>query len=284
VRKNSEWLSTTSLADFLYIQQNINLAVALQRDDFRKRLDNGGITNAELCYASLMGLDSVNLHTDIELGGLDQLLNLQQCRLVQTIYHQTPEIAMTTPLLEGIDGTGRKMGKSFHNYIAVSATAEDKFGKFMSIPDSLLLNYYKAFGYLFDDEFAELKKFIAAEPLEAKKQLATYFVSLDGADLNIGKTEREKFEKKFSKKELTTDDFIEIIIDDGTSIIDAILASEKFTSKGEIRRLLLAGAVKNTDTDEKIESDYIISAPLKVKVGKLNFFNFVYKYGIEQPI
>jgi tyrosyl-tRNA synthetase len=277
VKKNSEWLSATTLADFLYIQQNINLATALQRDDFRKRLENGGITLAELCYALLMGLDSVALKTDIELGGIDQLLNFGQCRLVQEIYGQKPEIAITTPILEGIDGTGRKMSKSYNNYIAVSTTAEGKFGKFMSLPDNLIPQYYKAFGYLFENELPELENFIAEQPLEAKKQLATYFVSIDGRNLDIGRREREKFEKKFSKGELTDDDFTEIIIKNDTNIIDAIMQSAKFNSKGEIRRLLTAGGVRNIDTDEKIGIDYTVTAQIKIKVGKLNFFHIKLK-------
>jgi tyrosyl-tRNA synthetase len=273
IRKNSEWLSVTPLADFLFVQQNIKASISLQREDFRKRLEAGGITNAELCYASLMGFDSVALHTDIELGGLDQLLNLGQCRLVQSLFEQKTEIAMTTPILEGIDGSGRKMSKSYGNYIAVSASAEDKFGKFMSLPDNLLLKYYKAFGYLFEEEIADLEKFIAAEPMEAKKQLAAYFVSIDGRDLNIGRMERAKFEKKFSKKELTDGDFVKIKVTKGTNITDAVMGSGKFASKGEIRRIITAGGIRNVDTDEKLGIDYTVTAPIKIKVGKLNFFN-----------
>jgi tyrosyl-tRNA synthetase len=273
VRQNSEWLGKIGAAEFMYVLQNINLAAAMQRDDFRKRIDGGGITLAEVCYASLMGLDSVALKTDIELGGIDQLLNFGQCRIIQEIYGQKPEIAITTPILEGTSGDGRKMSKSYNNYIAVTSTAEDKFGKFMSLPDDLLIKYYRAFGYLFDDEIPALEKFIAAEPMEAKKQLAAYFVSIDGRDLGIGRTEREKFEKKFSKKELTDGDFIEIKVKKGTNIVDAVHMSGKFASKGEIRRLLQSGAVKDTKTDQKISADFAIGGDIKIKVGKLNYFS-----------
>ncbi len=270
VHKNSEWLSKMSLAEFLAVLQRIKLSVATQREDFRKRIEN--VSLAEVTYAVLMGLDSVNLKTDIELGGLDQLLNFSQCRLVQEVYGQKPEFAFGTPILEGLSGDGRKMSKSYHNYIAVSSSAEDKFGKFMSLPDSLLLKYYQAFGYLYAEEIPALKEFIEANPLEAKKQLATYFVSLDGNDLAIGRAERENFERKFSKRELTDDDFVTVNVAPNTTLLNAISATGKFASNGEIKRLILAGAVSDIYTKEKLGIDYNLTKTVKIKVGKLNIF------------
>lgn len=270
VHKNSEWLSKYSLSDFLAVLQRIKLSVATQREDFRNRIEN--VSLAEVSYAVLMGLDSVNLKTDIELGGLDQILNFSQCRLVQEIYNQKPEMAFATPILEGLSGDGRKMSKSYHNYIAVSASAEDKFGKFMSLPDNLLLKYYQAFGYLYAEEIPDLVAFIKENPMEAKKQLATYFVSLDGNNLSIGLAEREKFERKFSKRELTADDFVKVTVPSDTNIINAIFASGKFASKGEIKRLLTAGAVTDLDTKNKLNADFVLTKNAKIKVGKLNIF------------
>ncbi len=270
VHKNSEWLSKMSLAEFLAVLQRIKLSVATQREDFRKRIEN--VSLAEVNYAVLMGLDSVNLNTNIELGGLDQILNFSQCRMVQEIYQQKPEMAFGTPILEGLSGDGRKMSKSYNNYIAVTATAEDKFGKFMSLPDNLLLKYYQAFGYLYAEEIPDLVKFIEANPLEAKKQLATYFVSIDGNDLNIGRTERENFERRFSKRELTDDDFITVKVAANTPLLNAIATSGKFSSNGEIKRLIIAGAVSDIDTKEKLGIDYIVTKTVKIKVGKLNIF------------
>lgn len=271
VRKNSEWLSKYSLSDFLAILQRIKLSVATQREDFRNRIEN--VSLAEVCYAVLMGLDSVNLQTNIELGGIDQILNFSQCRLVQEIYGKKQELALCVPILEGLSGDGRKMSKSYNNYIAVSASAEDKFGKFMSLPDNLLLKYYQAFGYLYAEEIPDLVDFINKYPLEAKKQLATYFVSLDGNNLDIGRTEREKFERKFSKKELTADDFVTVHVAPDTDIVSAIYAANKFSSKGEIKRLVLANAVTNLDTNEKIGIEFKVTKNTKIKVGKLNIFN-----------
>lgn len=275
VHKNSQWLSKMSLSEFLAVLQRIKLSVATQREDFRKRIEN--VSLAEVSYAVLMGLDSVNLHSDIELGGLDQILNFSQCRLVQEIYNQKPELAFGTPILEGLSGDGRKMSKSYNNYIAVTSSAEDKFGKFMSLPDSLLLKYYQAFGYLYEEEIPELIKFIEANPLEAKKQLATYFVSLDGNNLDIGRTERENFERKFSKRELTDADFITVSVAQNTSLLNAIAATKKFASNGEIKRLIMAGAVTDVDTKEKLGIDYNLTKTVKIKVGKLNIFKMEVK-------
>ena len=275
VHKNSQWLSKMSLSEFLAVLQRIKLSVATQREDFRKRIEN--VSLAEVSYAVLMGLDSVNLHSDIELGGLDQILNFSQCRLVQEIYNQKPELAFGTPILEGLSGDGRKMSKSYNNYIAVTSSAEDKFGKFMSLPDSLLLKYYQAFGYLYEEEIPELIKFIEANPLEAKKQLATYFVSLDGNNLDIGRTERENFERKFSKRELTDTDFVTVSVAQNTSLLNAIAATKKFASNGEIKRLIMAGAVTDVDTKEKLGIDYNLTKTVKIKVGKLNIFKMEVK-------
>lgn len=275
IHKNSQWLAKTSLAEFLSVLQRIKLAVATQREDFRNRIEN--VSLAEVNYAVLMGLDSVNLKSDVELGGVDQLLNFGQCRLVQEIYQQKPETAFGTPILEGLSGDGRKMSKSFNNYIAVSAPAADKFGKFMSLPDSLLLKYYQAYGYIYSEEIPELVKFIESNPLEAKKQLATYFVSIDGNNLEIGLKERENFERKFSKRELTDADFITVTVAPNTTLINAIAATGKFSSNGEIKRLIMAGAVSDIDTKEKLEISYILTKDVKIKVGKLNTFKIEVK-------
>ncbi len=275
VRKNSEWLSKMSLAEFLAVLQRVKLSVATQREDFRNRIEN--VSLAEVNYAVLMGLDSVNLKTNVELGGLDQLLNFSQCRMVQEIYHLKPELAFGTSILEGLSGDGRKMSKSYNNYIAVTSSAADKFGKFMSLPDNLLLKYYQAFGYLYAEEIPELIKFIEANPLEAKKQLATYFVSIDGNNLDIGRTERENFERKFSKRELTDADFITITVAPNTPLLNAISATGKFASNGEIKRLILAGAVTDVDTKEKLGIGYNLTKTVKIKIGKLNTFKMEVK-------
>ena len=276
VRKNSEWLSKLTASQLLAIMQQMSAAAALQRDDFRTRIEKGsGLSLAEICYGALVGYDSVMLNSDIELGGIDQLLNLQQSRDVQIIHGQKPEVIITNPILEGLDGTGRKMSKSYGNFIAVNASTEDKFGKLMSLPDSLLLQYYKCFGYLYEDELPALEKFINEQPMEAKKQLAAYFVSLETKSLNTGLAERKRFENKFSKKELSADDFLVIKVKSGTTLLDALFQSAKFASKGELKRLFAQNAIKNLDINETCTAESAVTKPVKIKAGKLHFFSIV---------
>jgi len=260
VVRNSTWLNKLGMTELLRILQQINLAQSLQREDFRKRLETGGITMAELMYSVLVGYDSVALKSTVELGGLDQLLNLQMGRDMQKMYGQDAQVAICNPLLDGTDG--RKMSKSYNNYIPLTASAEDKFGKLMSIPDNLIINYFKCFGYLYEEELPTLQAFIEKHPMEAKKQLATFFVSIEAKNMQGGLAERARFEKKFSKRELVADDFIEICVPHGTSLLDALMLSGKFKSMGELKRLQVAGAVKDLGEG-------------KYKVGKLNHFVIV---------
>jgi len=277
VHRNSTWLSKVTGKDLLSIWRHFNLAQILQRDDFRKRLADGGLTQAEICYSTFQALDSVNLKSDIELGGVDQLLNLQTARDVQRLYGQKPEVIITNGLLEGTDGTGRKMGKSYNNYIAVNAPLDDKFGKIMSIPDSLLMQYYKSFAYLYENELAALEKFCREQPMEAKKQLATYFTAIEAKSLAAGQTERTKFENKFAKKELTDDDYIVVKVKSGTTLLDALMQSGKFASKGDLKRLLASNAIKTMPNGTVVSIDSNIVQNTKIKVGKLNFINIVIK-------
>ena len=275
VVKNSTWLGKMTFGDFLGIAKNINAATILQRDDFRTRLESGGVTMAELTYGILQGLDSVALKTTIELGGIDQLLNLQQGREIQRLHAQPAQVIITNPLLEGLSGDGKKMGKSYNNYIALVASSEDKFGLLMSMSDNALLQYYKCFGYLFEHEITELAEFIKKQPLEAKKQFATYFVAIEQKDFSKGLQEREKFEKKFSKKELTVEDFKTIKAKPNMHLIDILMTSGDFKSRSELKRLLEEGAIKDLSDGATIENDFVVTANEKIKVGKRKFFNIL---------
>ncbi|MCL2570323.1 MAG: tyrosine--tRNA ligase [Firmicutes bacterium] len=272
VIKNSTWLKKVKLAQIIAIAQQRNMATIMQRDDFRQRMEQGGLTQAETLYGILVGLDSVALNTTIELGGIDQLLNFQQTREVQRIMGQKTEHIFMTPILEGLSGDGKKMSKSYDNYIAVLASPEDKFGKLMSLSDGLLMSYFKSFGYLYEEELAELEEFIKQNPMEAKKQLATYFVSLETRDLVAGLNERKKFEEKFSKREYKDEDFVIINANAGDMLLDILNTSGKFASKGELKRLLQSGAIRNLDEDMVYKVDEAINKSVKIKVGKLNLF------------
>src|SRR5262249_43084057 len=121
------------------------VSTALQRDDFRQRLAGGhGLSMAEFMYSVVMALDSVKIASDIELGGVDQLLNLQMGRTVMEIRGQRPQLIVTMPMVEGTDGTGAKMSKSLGNGIALTEAPAEMFGKVMAIPDRLIVPYLRA--------------------------------------------------------------------------------------------------------------------------------------------
>lgn len=270
VHFNSKWLSKMSLSDMIAHLQHISLSSATQRDDFRKRLAAGNsVSLAETIYGFLMGLDSLHLKSDIEIGGVDQLINIQQCRELMAAERVPVEVALCTPIIEGTDGSGKKMSKSVGNTINLKASREDKFGKVMSIPDKLILPWYLAFTDVHENEIDALETEIEANPLEMKKQLGILLIALETKSKDQGQAEREKFEKKFAKKELSDEDFTVVSAAPDSLLFDAL--APHFPSKSELRRLFEQRAVKNADTDEAFALE-VKASDLKVRVGKMRFF------------
>lgn len=274
IRFNSEWIDKTTPHELFETFQMINISQAMQRDDFRKRIENGSaVSLAEVCYSVLMGLDSVALNCDIEIGGIDQLLNFQQCRDVMKGNGLTEEIALMTPILEGTSGDGRKMSKSYGNAIAVLEDSNEKFGKFMSIKDEQIMPYFRCFAFMNNHEKAELESFIKENPLEAKKQLATFFVALQAKDITQGEKARAEFERKFSKKSINDEDCIKVNLEDGDTCYTA-LSKAKLMSNSELRRMFAGNAVRNIEDGHICDKD-MIAIPGKIRVGKRIFVKFV---------
>lgn len=271
---NADWIDALSPKELFEYLQCVTLSEATQRDDFRQRMkQNHGVSLAEVCYGILMGVDSVHLNSDIELGGVDQLLNFQQCRSLMRQRGQKEEVVLMTPILEGTAGDGRKMSKSFGNYIALTETAKDKFGKIMSIPDSLLLQYYKAFADVRSSELEPLTQFCTAHPFEAKKQLGTLVVAL-GEGFDAGLKEREEFEKFFSKKVIDESSTLSLTVRAAASVFEALAASGEFASKSELRRLFEQKGVKLLKGDDELALSLADTAQAGqiIKVGKRKVF------------
>lgn len=279
VSYNSAWLNIMTLDSLLPVLQSVSLSDAFQREDFRARFKNAqAVSLAEAVYGALMGLDSVHLETDVELGGVDQLLNFQQCRLVQEYKGMEKEIVCTTPILEGTSGDGKKMSKSYGNYISVTASPAEKFGKIMSIPDALIAPYMKSFADIRDDEVKEFEEAILQNPFELKKQLGVFLVALETGSLEAGEKEREEFERKFSQSSIEEGDAISVECEKDASLFEALFSSGLFESKTELRRLFEQKAVR------LVVDDHILSAETKieeihgvVRVGKMKFFTFSLK-------
>jgi tyrosyl-tRNA synthetase len=202
-RHNSEWLAGITLPRLIGVLAQVPASQLLQREDFRNRLAAGsGLTMSELIYPVAMAIDSAEIEAGIELGGVDQLLNMQMGRKIMEIYGQRPQLVATMPLIEGTDGTGAKMSKSKGNYIALTATAEDVFGKIMSIPDRLMAPYLRAWTEWTDPEIEQALARVEARalhPMDLKKVLAGEVVTaLYGVETAM--KARAGFVAQFSKK------------------------------------------------------------------------------------
>ncbi|MGW7355681.1 tyrosine--tRNA ligase, partial [Streptomyces sp. NPDC054802] len=188
LRFNGEWLNKVTLPELVGVLARVPVSMSLQREDFRTRLAEGhGLSVAEFVYAVVMAWDSVAIDADVELGGVDQLLNLQMCRKVMEISDQAPDVVITTPLIEGTDGSGTKMSKSKGNYVGVTASPDDVYGRLMSIPDHLTEPYLQLLTEWTDDEIGVVTKRLdegTAHPMAIKRILAGEVVAaLHGLDL-----------------------------------------------------------------------------------------------------
>lgn len=172
VERNSRWLSKLSLADVLTLASRYTVARMLERDDFAGRHEAGQpISIVEFLYPLMQGYDSIALEADVELGGTDQKFNLLVGRTLQERYGQEPQVCVTLPLLRGTDGE-RKMSKSYDNYVGITESPEEMYGKTMSIPDRLLEEWYRLASSLRGVELEEALARIEDDPLEAKRVLA----------------------------------------------------------------------------------------------------------------
>ena len=181
VRRNSEWLGEMTMADVLRLTSAYTVARMLERDDFRKRYEEGKpISVVEFLYPLMQAMDSVAVRSDVELGGTDQTFNLLVGRDIQRAYGQDPQVVLTMPLLEGIDGE-RKMSKSFDNWVALTDPPEEMFGKLMRIPDHLITKYLLLAADLDPWEVARIEAGMvdgSVKPVEEKRRMARAIVDL----------------------------------------------------------------------------------------------------------
>lgn len=268
VRFNSTWLNPLGVTGHYELLRRTSVAQMLQRADFSERYQKGQpVSLLELSYPALQGYDSVAIQADVELGGTDQKFNLLMGREIQSEYHQEPQTIMMMPLLEGLDGI-KKMSKSYGNYIAFNDSAQDQFGKMMSIPDALLPKYAEL---LTDLDVASLK---AMHPKEAKVLLArTLVAGFHGPE--AAEKASEEFERVFSKKE-APNHVPEFQTSRGThKLVDVLASSNLAPSKKEAQRLLAQGAVE-IDGRRMGEKDSLdLQTPVLIQVGKRRFVRVI---------
>ncbi len=280
IHKNSAWLSKIKLAEFLRVVEHVSFGAVSQREDFRERLKAGSpVSLKEVNYASLMAIDSLHIKADVEVGAIDQLLNFMQTRDIMAGEGMQPESICVTPLIEGTAGDGRKMSKSFGNYIALADSPENQFGLVMRVPDAIIESYYIGFGDVYGGEIPELQRFIKENPLEAKKQLGELIAALLHGEAAARKA-REDFERKFSKKEYSKSDAVTIYANLPSPLFDALVrAMGDDESRSQIRRLVAEGAVRRLGKHEEVLRDAtdIVRDGDLLKVGKLHVFYFTQK-------
>jgi tyrosyl-tRNA synthetase len=251
VRRNAEWLAELGAADLIRLASVTTIAQMLEREDFRARYQgNQPISVVEFLYPLLQGYDSVAVEADIELGGTDQTFNLLMGREVQRAYGQEPQAVLTVPLIEGLDGE-RKMSKSFDNYVALTESADEMFGKLMSLPDGLIAKYELL---CTDLGAADNERVVAGlangsiHPNAEKRRMARTIVERYHGP-GSGDAAEAAFDKVF-KEHATPDDIREValpadVVSDGTVWLPKVLvAAGLASSNGEGRRSIEQGGVK----------------------------------------
>ena len=268
VRFNSEWLSPMTFEDVVRLSARVTVAQMLAREDFAKRYaEHAPISVVEFLHPLVQAYDSVMVQADVELGGTDQLFNLLLGRELQKGFGQEPQVVMTLPLLEGLDGVN-KMSKSLGNYIGVTESPKDIFGKTMSVSDDLMWRFFSLVLCMPEAEILALR---ARHPREAKDELGRRIVGrFHGAAAGLAAS--AEFARVFSKSELPAD-VPEFIVAEAEMGIQALLVLCKLAgSNSEARRLIEQGAVRVGD--EKIaDARRVVPVPdgLILRAGKRGF-------------
>mgnify|MGYP001220538920 FL=1 len=263
VRFNSEWCNELGAAGLISLASKYNVARMLERDDFNKRYNaNQSIAVHEFLYPLVQGYDSVALKADIECGGTDQKFNLLVGRELQRSYDQEPQVVLTVPILEGLDGTN-KMSKSLNNFIAIDEQPDEMFGKIMSISDELMWRWFELLSFIPENEISILKKEVdnGANPRDIKFILAEELVDRfheKGEGINC----KQKFLERFQKGAMPSDiKEVDVDIENETILLTNLLKTVEMTSStSEAMRLIKQGGVK-------IDSEKVSDTKLEIKKG-----------------
>ncbi len=282
LRFNSEWMSRLSAEDFVRLTAKATVAQLLERDDFRKRFaSNVTINLHELLYPVAQGYDSVALESDIELGGTDQTFNLLMARQIQREYGiREPQLIMTTPLLEGLDGV-QKMSKSLGNYIGITEPPREMFGKVMSVSDDLMWRYYELLTDMTPAEVRSLKEAAARgerHPRDLKAELGRKIVADFHTQADAEEASSE-FDRMFREHQAPSE-IPAVEREAGSVRIAKLLAAEGLApSISEAQRLVTQGSVRVNNervNDVKFELGATAEEAL-IQVGKRKFLRVIFK-------
>lgn len=271
---NSKWLGALTIYDFIELASKYTVARILERDDFSQRLREGvPVYMHEIIYPLCQAYDSVAIKSDVELGGTDQKFNLLVGRELMREFKMEPQVVLTMPILEGTDGV-HKMSKSFGNYIGITETPKEMFGKLMSIPDELILKYFELTTDTFPHKLEEYRTALQEgliNPRDVKFGLAKTLVRIYHS-AGLAESTAEEFEKVFAKKE-TPKDIAEFkTADREINIVDLLIKSKIMASRAEAKRKIREGAI---DIDGQAVKDisYVVNLtkPVVIKAGKHRF-------------
>lgn len=274
---NSRWLAKFTPSEFIRLLSKYTVARILERDDFEKRMKNGvPVFMHEIIYPLFQGYDSIALEADVELGGTDQKFNLLVGRELQKEYGQEPQVIMTLPLLEGIDGK-EKMSKSLGNYIGINENPKEIFGKIMSISDELMFRYYELLTDIPMKEIERMRESALSGKVNPKilKEELGYLIVKDFWGEEKAREAREEFEKVFSKGEIPEEIKEVPVEEESVNIVELLFQKGILPSRGEVKRLIRGGGLYldgeriddiNFTLDFKKKEGFIL------KVGKRKFY------------
>ena len=277
IRYNSEWLDKLSSSDFLKLCGKVTLAQLIEREDFATRIaEHKPIGFHELMYPVMQAYDSVALKADVELGGTDQTFNLLFGRTLQEQFGQEPQVVITVPLLEGLDGV-QKMSKSLGNSVGLAEPANDAFGKLMSISDTLMWRYFHLLLGVSKQELSQMEERVASgntHPMELKKTMAHDIIAKFWSPEEADKAQKQ-FEDLFQKRDMTAAQEISLPADTPNPIwIVELLKTLKVVNTGsEGRRLIEQGAVSvDGETLKDVKAELTLRNDMIIKAGKHKIF------------
>ena len=279
---NGDWFKTMSFADVMHLAARYTVARLLERDDFAKRIKAATpISIHELLYPLMQGYDSVEINADLELGGTEQKFNLLVGRTIQAAYGKEPQCILTMPILVGTDGV-KKMSKSLCNYIGITESHREMFGKVMSIPDTLICDYFELTTDVSPERLETVHQQLSqlgVNPKVIKQELGRTLVDMYHPD-GSGEAACEEFERMFSQKQLPDEmaeigpeGLRELGIDPASVYLVHLIVRTKLTrSSSEARRLIGAGSV-SLDGQKVVDADYEfpLDREIILKVGKRRF-------------
>ncbi len=277
IKYNSEWLGEIKFSDVIKLASSTTVARMLERDDFTKRYESEvPISLHEFLYPLAQAQDSVELISDIELGGTDQKFNLLMGRNLQKEVGQEPQCILTMPILEGTDGV-EKMSKSYGNDIGISDSANDMYGKTLSIPDNIILSWFNLATNIDNSELKNIKKKLESDsinPMEMKRLLARKVVELY-YDSDSALDAENHFNTVVVSKGIP-DNIEDFIIEEPMFLVDVIVKANMLSSKSEARRMIKQSAVKiDGNTVNDIYYKILVNENIILKVGKRKFLRII---------